>query len=303
MDSQYEYPPDTRLIFRPDLNDCILEERVLLAVNNLGIIIMTTSGLALITPFPGANASGAGSLGSNGSGGGSASSVSGQPIPTSFYITGNGGLSSLKPGNITGLPSLAAAAGGAAAGNTIQVGSGADTAGGPTLNISNGGATNNVVGLFTVADPTGRPTSTVIGGTSPTSSSAVLPPGQSYRDSAPVPPPTPMGVMNQSSMGSGSTNSGGSFAPNPQLGAPRLGPFNSTRGMGSPLPGSLVPVTPMLPGNNYAQEVRSSPRCVLHRGSHFRHPAAQARGRAANRHDDRLSTHRAPACGEALTIV
>jgi hypothetical protein len=242
---------NTRLMFRPDLNNCILEERTLLALSNLGIIIMTTSGLALITPFPGANASGAGSLGSSGPSSGSASSVSGQPIPTSFYITGSGGMSSLKPGNITGLPSLAAAAGGAAAGGiSIQVGSGADTSSGPTVQVSNGGATNNVVGLFTVADPTGRPTSTVIGGTSPTSSSAVLPPGQSYRDSAPVPPPTPMGVMNQSSMGSGSSNSGGSFAPNPQLGAPRLGPFNSTRGMGSPLPGSLVPVTPMLPGNN-----------------------------------------------------
>jgi hypothetical protein len=40
------------------------------------------------------------------------------------------------------------------------------------------------------------------------------------------------------------------YTPNPQLGAPTLGPFNSNRGMGSPLPGSIVPVTPMLPGNN-----------------------------------------------------
>ena len=107
---------NTRLMFRPDLNDCILEERALLAVNNLGIIIMTTSGLALITPFPGANASGAGSLGSNGSGGGSAASVSGLPQPTSFYITGSGGMSSLKPGNITGLPEFGGGCGGAAAG-------------------------------------------------------------------------------------------------------------------------------------------------------------------------------------------
>ena len=37
---------------------------------------------------------------------------------------------------------------------------------------------------------------------------------------------------------------------NPQLGAPRLGPFNAPRGMSSSMPGSLVPVTPMLPGNN-----------------------------------------------------
>ena len=62
----------------------------------------------------------------------------------------------------------------------------------------------------------------------------MLPPGQSYRDSAPVPPPLPMGVMNQSAAGSGATNGGGSMAPNPQLGAPRLGPFNSTRGHDQP---------------------------------------------------------------------
>jgi hypothetical protein len=161
-------------------------------------------------------------------------------------------MSSLKPGNLTGLPSLAGGAAGGVGGAavSIAVGSGADTAGGPTNNVSNGGATNNVVGLYTVADPTQRPTYAYIGGTPASSDSPVLPPGQSYRDTAPVPPPLPMGVMNQSATGSGSTNSGGSFAPNPQLGAPRLGPFNSTRGMSSPLPGSLVPVTPMLPGSN-----------------------------------------------------
>ncbi len=175
--------------------------------------------------------------------------MSGLPQPTSMYITGTGGLSSLKPGNLTGLPSLASGAGGAAggAGVSIAVGSGADTAGGPTNVIAKGGATNNVVGLFTVADPTQRPTYTLIGGATGSSNSPVLPPGQTYHDSAPVPPPTPMGVLNQS--GSGGMN-GGSLAPNPQLGAPRLGPFNSNRGMTSPLPGTLVPVTPMLPGNN-----------------------------------------------------
>jgi hypothetical protein len=235
-----------RLMFRPDLNNCILEERALLAIANLGIIVMTTSGLALITPFPGASSSASGSLGSSGPSSGSAASVSGMPQPTSMYITGMGGLSSLKPGNLTGLPSLAAAAAGAGGvALSIQVGSGADTSNGPTLNITAGGATNNVVGLFTVADPTQRPTSTIIGGPMSSTSSAVLPPGQSYRDSAPVPPPTPMGVINQSTMGPG----GGSFMPNPQLGAPTLGPFNTSgRGM-SRMPGSMVPVIPVLPGN------------------------------------------------------
>jgi hypothetical protein len=40
------------------------------------------------------------------------------------------------------------------------------------------------------------------------------------------------------------------YAPNPQMGAPTLGPFNSGRHVNTPLPGSLVPVNPMLPGNN-----------------------------------------------------
>jgi hypothetical protein len=234
-------------MFRPDLRDCILEERTLLAIANFGIVILTTNGLSLLTPFPGANSSGAAS----GPASTSSAGVSGVPIPTGLYITGTGGISSLRPGNITGVPSLA---GGLAAGGfsaTIQVGSGADAAGGPTLNISAGGATNNVVGLASVADPTGRPALTVIGGTTAGSSSAVLPPGQSYRDTAPVAPSSPMGgVLNQSATGMNSTNSSGSSAPNPQLGAPTLGPFNRSRGMSGAMPGSLVPVTPMLPGNN-----------------------------------------------------
>ena len=240
---------NSRLMFRPDLADCVLEDRPLLAIANLGLIVITTSGLALITPFPGASSSASGSLGSGGGSSGAAAAVSGLPTPTSMYITGTGGLSSLKPGNITGLPSLNAA--GTAAGGislSIQVGSGADTAGGPTLNISNGGATNNVVSRFTFADPTQRSAFALIGGTSTSTNSPVLPPGQSYRDSAPVPPPTPMGVVNQPASGMGMQNNSGAFAPNPQLGQPRLGPFGGNRGMMGPMPGSLVPVTPLVPG-------------------------------------------------------
>ena len=239
---------NSRLMFRPDLTDCILEDRALLAIANLGIVIQTTSGLALITPFPGANSLGAGFSGLPN---GSAASVSGVPIPMSLYMTGAGGISSLRPGNITGVPSLAGVASAAAGiSATIKVGSGADTAGGPTLNISAGGATNNVVGRATVADPTQRTTFALIGGTSASSNSQVLPPGQSYRDTAPVAPSSRMGVVNQSANGSGSMNSGGTSAPDPQLGAPRLGPFRSTRGMTSPLPALLVPVNPFLPGNH-----------------------------------------------------
>src|SRR5262245_59692916 len=98
---------NTRLMFRPDLNACVLEERLAPAIANLGVIVLTTSGCALVTPFPGANNSASGSLGSNGSGGGSAAPVSGLPIPTALYVTGTSGISSLRPGNITGNPTLA----------------------------------------------------------------------------------------------------------------------------------------------------------------------------------------------------
>ena len=182
--------------------------------------------------------------------------MSGTAVPTSLYITGTGGISSLKPGNITGVPSLAGGATGAAGiGLSIQVGSGADTAGGPTISVSAGGTTNNVVGLTTVADPTANPVITVIGGNASSGSgSPILPPGQSYRDSAPVQPqgststlpsPTMSGTGGMGSMG------GNQYSPNPQMGAPTLGPSGLNRGgMVNPIPGSLVPVTPMLPGNN-----------------------------------------------------
>jgi hypothetical protein len=240
-----------RLMFRPNLVECILEERVAPAIANLATIILTTTGYTLIEGFPGANSSGAGSVGSN-SGASSAASVSGVAMPTSFFVTGTNGISSLKPGNITGVPSLGGAIG-AAAGTSlsIQVGSGADTAGGPTNSISNGGATNNVVGRATVADPAANPTMTVIGGAARDSGSPVLPPGQTYHDTAPVQPTGPMNTVPQSAT-SGPAMSTDPYAPNPQAGAPRLGPFNMNRigGMANPIPGSLVPVSPMMPGNN-----------------------------------------------------
>jgi len=236
-------------MFRPNLVDCILEERVAPAIANLATVILTTTGLTLIEGFPGANISGAGSLGSN-SGATSASSVSGVAMPTSFYVTGVNGISSLKPGNITGVPSLAggtATAGGISL--TIQVGSGADTGDSPT----NGGATNNVVGRATVADPTANPTTTVIGGMSSSAASApVLPPGQSYRDTAPVPAASSLSTVPQSAT-AGPGMSADPYAPNPQAGAPTLGPFNMMNrsgGMVNPIPGSLMPMSPMMPGNN-----------------------------------------------------
>ena len=146
-----------RLMFRPNLVDCILEERIAPAIANLAQIILTTSGYTLVEAFPGANISAASTAVAS-----SAPSVSGVATPTYMFITGSQGISSLRPGNITGVPSLATGAGAGAAGRaiSIQVGSGADAAGGPT----NGGATSNLVGCATVGDPTANPTMTIIGG-------------------------------------------------------------------------------------------------------------------------------------------
>jgi hypothetical protein len=244
---------NSRLAFRPNLIDCILEERVSPAIANIGIFVLTTSGFALVIPFPGANVSAAGSLGSSGPSGGSAASVSGVPVPTSLYITGQGGISSLKPGNITGVPSLAGALGGAGGSlGSILVGSGADDANGSTGNGTGLPAPNPVSGAFSfTGDPTPIPAITVIGGASSGSSSPVLPPGQSYRVSAPVGPATVPGVLppQSSSMGSGSMGSD-PFSPNPQMGAPTLGPFNRMGGMTSPLPGSMMPRSLGMPGSN-----------------------------------------------------
>ena len=81
------------LKFRPDLNACVLEDRLVPAGPNLGVIVLTTSGYALMTPFPGAAYLG--------------SPSGGTAVPTSFVITGFGGISSMQPGSIAGLPATA----------------------------------------------------------------------------------------------------------------------------------------------------------------------------------------------------
>jgi hypothetical protein len=226
-----------RWIFRPNLLDCILEERIAPAIANFGTIILTTTGYSLLIPFPGANSSGSVS-GAGGQGvATSAQSVSGVAQPTSFYITGTNGISSLRPGNITGVPSLAGAVTGSGGiGITIQVGSGADT--------SDGGAPTSVVSRNTVADPTQNPDITQIGQVSNGSSSPILPPGQSYRDNAPVAPPTPYGVLPPPQSAPTSGMGGDPFAPNPMSGAPTLGPSNSMRSPGGVMPGTVAPMPP-----------------------------------------------------------
>ena len=87
---------------KPDLVECMLERRIVPApLNNLGLIVLTTSGYSLVTPFPGASNSATGVAT-----GSVAASVSGALVPTSFYVTGNRGISSFMPGNFTGNPAV-----------------------------------------------------------------------------------------------------------------------------------------------------------------------------------------------------
>jgi hypothetical protein len=151
----------------PDLHASELEDRLLPVIANLGVIVLTTSGYVLMTPFPGAM-----SYIGNAPGGPS--------IPTAFFMTGSGGISSLQPGNITGVPSLAGAgttgsSGGAGA--TITVGSGANDA---TASIPV--VTRNTIANDALNPPPliGRPS----GDRSP-----ILPAGQYYRGGVPVTAP------------------------------------------------------------------------------------------------------------------
>jgi hypothetical protein len=243
-----------RLKFRPDLLECMLEERVVPAIANLGFIAPTTSGLILLIPFPGANASAGGSLGASGPGGGTASSVSGAPVPGGFFITGVGGISSMAPGNLTGVPSfLGAGTGSASSSGTIQVGSGAESA-----DAFNGGgsSTATLVSRNVVADPFTRPIFTTIGGNSTGSSAAaVLPPGQSYRDTAPVAASAPLTTVYTSAPASTTTSSGGTFITNPYApttttGSPAMGPTSISNLTPSPLGGARVQGPATMPGVN-----------------------------------------------------
>ncbi len=213
----------THLNFRPDLANCVLEERYLPAIPNLGMIILTTSGYILITPFPGATSAVGGSLGSAGpASGGTAASVSGTAIPTGMYLTGMYGISSMRPGNITGIAVLATNGGagqGTGNGGEIQVGSGADEAGGPTIVVARGGATNNVVSRMSFADPTIQNRFQLIGGISLSNTGQGQ--MQSYQDPAPVQAP---GTPGPAPDDSEPTNTKPTM-PDPREGQPRLGPM------------------------------------------------------------------------------
>ncbi len=150
--------------FHPDLQACELEDRLLPVIADLGVIVLTTGGYVLIIPFPGA-------------------SLGGTPVPTSFTMTGSGGISSIQPGNITGIPSLAAtgtAGSSGSAGATITVGSGANDPNAASIPL----VTHNTVAndALNSAPRIGRPSG---------DRSSVLPAGQFYRGDVPETAPAP----------------------------------------------------------------------------------------------------------------
>jgi hypothetical protein len=91
-----------QLKYCPDLRDCVLEDRLVPVVPNLGLgsIVLTTGGYVLTNAFPGI------------------------AIPASFVITAPAGISGMQPDDGTGN-------GGAAA--TVVVGSGANDAVAPII--------------------------------------------------------------------------------------------------------------------------------------------------------------------------
>jgi hypothetical protein len=221
---------------KPDLLECMLERRIVPApLNNLGLIILTTYGYSLVTPFPGAQNSATGVAAA-----GFAQSVSGTLIPTAFYVTGNRGISTFAPGNFTGNPAVPLGVLGDRAGGlglSIQVGSGSDDA-------SAGGAPTAASSRTNPA-PNGQtaPIMAYIGMPSSGSGTPVLGAGQTAASvatavKAPVPALPPLG---QVIPGSPTGNSAAGMVPanplNPQSGAPMFKP--GIPSLVRPLPGSL----------------------------------------------------------------
>jgi len=157
----------------------------------------------------------------------------------------------MRPGNLTGITTFA---GGATSVNgvalTIQIGSGANSA-----DSYNGAAPINV-SVNTVGDPTTPSTLSTFGATFSPVGSQVLPPSPSYRyvsppSSAPSPGVTIPGpsasTMPNSNYGTGIANP---YAPTLPAGGISSGPFSTGRGLASPLPGSVMPGSSLIPGNN-----------------------------------------------------
>ena len=155
------------LKFCPDLRACALEDRLVpvipsevgdrLApvVPNLSSIVLTPAGYVLMSSFPGI------------------------AIPVLFVVTGSSGISSMQPGNGSGVPGQAGASpngSGGGASQTIVVGSGANDAVGTIIPL----VTRNTIAndALNAAPLIGS----VLG-----EQSDVLPPEQVYRGGLPVP--------------------------------------------------------------------------------------------------------------------
>ena len=149
------------LRYCPDLRDCVLDDRLVPAVPNLGVgaIVLTTGGYVLVlSPFPVTVADPNGASGSPG-------------FLTSSAMTG--GTSGLLPASSTGVrgsATMATTGSNRGAAHTILVGSGADDASAPVIPP----VTRN-----TIANDTVNATPKI--GRVSMDRSEVLPPGQVYR--------------------------------------------------------------------------------------------------------------------------
>jgi hypothetical protein len=146
------------LRYCPDLRDCVLDDRLVPAVPNLGVgaIVLTTGGYVLVlSPFPVTVADPNGASGSPG-------------FLTSSAMTG--GTSGLLPASSTGVRGSAPTGSNGGAAHTILVGSGADEVSAPVIPP----VTRN-----TIANDAVNATPKI--GRLSMDRSDVLPPGQVYR--------------------------------------------------------------------------------------------------------------------------
>ncbi|MGP0064282.1 MAG: hypothetical protein ACLQGP_11865 [Isosphaeraceae bacterium] len=234
-----------RQTFRPDLRDCVLEDRLAPVISNLGVIALTTGGFMLLIPFPGAFVTPSGSA--IGPGPGSSSSVSGTPVNVPFFVLGGGGISSALPGNITGVPSLGAGGPAGSTGGisvTINVGSGADEATNPVIPL----VTRNTIANDLLNPPP------LIGGQPSGDTSAPLPAGQGGASVTPAPapaaPPPTSGAASGPAMPPPGSSLNGPYLRLPSLfpgGFPPIFPLGSQPGTAS---GAPTPSTPLPPPGN-----------------------------------------------------
>ena len=224
-------------MFRPNLLDCMLEERIAPAIANFGVIILTTTGYSLLIPFPGTNSTGSVS-GAGGQGVATSAHIRERHgAPTSFYITGTNGISSASAGQHHGRPESGRRSDclrGCRHFNSGRLGP----------DSSDGAAPTNVVSRNTVANPTQRPDITpdwpdfrrfqLTGATAWSNL-----PGQRSGASADA----VWGIAAPAiytRYGHGRRP----VAPNPMSGAPTLGPASGMRAPSGVVPGTVAPMPP-----------------------------------------------------------